>query len=163
MRSQVLGRVALAEGNLIESENLLEQCLLYQREEMFRYTVGWTLASLALVCCQSNDISQARKYLADSYQIAIEIQATMPLMYALPATALLLIHQEEFERSIELYALASRYPFVAQSVWFADIVGQHISAIQEMLQPNLVETALERGRGKDIWKTAEALKSELMQ
>ena len=41
-------------------------------------------------------------------------------------TTLLLADQGENERGVELYALASRYPFVAKSRWFEDVVGQQI-------------------------------------
>ena len=39
-------------------------------------------------------------------------------MHPLPAIALLLADQGNTERAVELYALASRYPFVATMVYF---------------------------------------------
>ena len=65
------------------------------------------------------------------------------------------------ERAIELYAVVSRYPYVANSRWFEDIAGQHIAAAAESLPPEVVQAARERGRARDLWKTAKELLAEL--
>jgi hypothetical protein len=62
----------------------------------------------------------------------------MSLMLALPAVALLLADQGEKEQAVELYTLASRYPFVANSRWFEDIAGKHIAAVAATLPPDVV-------------------------
>jgi hypothetical protein len=62
---------------------------------------------------------------------------------------------------VELYALASRYKYVANSRWWEDIVGKHVSAIAATLPPEVVAAAQERGRARDLWATAEELLAEL--
>jgi hypothetical protein len=79
----------------------------------------------------------------------------------LPAIALLLTDQGETEQAAELYALASRHPYVANSVWFQDVAGKHIAAAAESLPPEVVAAAQERGRARDIWQTARELLAEL--
>jgi hypothetical protein len=64
-------------------------------------------------------------------------------------------------QAVELYALASRYPFVANSIWFADVVGQKIEAITATLPPETVTAAQERGRARDLWETATELLAEM--
>ena len=75
----------------------------------------------------------------------------------MPATALLLADQDEVQRAIEIYALASRYPYVPNSRWVQDVAGKHIAAIAETLPPDVVAAAQERGRALDLWATVEEL------
>jgi hypothetical protein len=65
-------------------------------------------------------------------------------LLALPATALVLADAGEAERAVELYALGARYPFVANSRWFEDVVRKYIAAIAATLPPEVVATAQER-------------------
>ena len=59
---------------------------------------------------------------------------------------------------MELYALASRYPFVANSRWFEDVAGKHIAAVAATLPPEVVAAAQKRGRARDL----EAMVAELL-
>jgi hypothetical protein len=90
-----------------------------------------------------------------------EIGGFLTLSLALPATALLLADQGEKEWAVELYALASRYPIVANSKWYEDIVGKHIEAIAATLPPDVVAAAQERGRARDLDATVAELLVEL--
>jgi hypothetical protein len=53
------------------------------------------------------------------------------------------------ERAVELYALATRYQFVARSRWFENVLGQHITAFSATLTPEAVDADRERGRARD--------------
>jgi hypothetical protein len=75
--------------------------------------------------------------------------------------ALLLADRGETERAVELYALASRYPFVANSAWFEDVAGRHIAAVAARLPPDAVVAAQERGRARDLDATVAELLTEL--
>ena len=88
-------------------------------------------------------------------------------LQALPAMALLLLDgeralwQRDVERAVELYALVSRYPHVANSRWFEDVAGREIRAAAEGLPSEVVAAAQERGRARDLWATVEELLGEL--
>ena len=69
--------------------------------------------------------------------------------------------QGEKERAVEPYALASRYPFVANLRWFEDIAGRHIAAVAATLPPDVVAAAQERGRARDLEATVVELLVEL--
>ena len=84
-------------------------------------------------------------------------------MHALPATALLLAGLGERERAVELYALASRYPHVANSCWFRDVFGRHIEAVAATLPPEVAEAARERGRALDLETTVNDLLLDLSE
>jgi hypothetical protein len=61
---------------------------------------------------------------------------------------------------VELYALASRYPLVANSRWFEDVVGQHIAAAAATLPPERVVAAQARGQARDLVATVSELLEE---
>jgi len=82
-------------------------------------------------------------------------------MLALPAIALLLADEGEKERAVELYALASRYPLVANSRWFEDVAGRHIAAVAATLPPDAVAAAQERGQARTLEVTVAELLVEL--
>ena len=72
----------------------------------------------------------------------------MELMVALAGIALLMADEGEAKGAIELYALASRYPLVANSHWFEDVIGRHIAAVADALPPHTTAAAQERGGGQ---------------
>jgi hypothetical protein len=90
-----------------------------------------------------------------------EIRSSLHVLTVLPMAALFLADQGEVERAVEIYALASRYPFVANSRWFEDVAGQHIAAAARALPPDIVASAQDRGRARDLWATVEELAAEL--
>jgi uncharacterized protein YyaL (SSP411 family) len=70
--------------------------------------------------------------------------------------------EAQIERAVELYALASRYPFVANSRWFGDVAGSQITALAASLPEAAAVTASrERGQARDLEATVEELLSEL--
>jgi tetratricopeptide (TPR) repeat protein len=148
---------ALAEEAYAEAQVMLqESAALYAEEEM-----GWIPAVLAYAARRLGQLTQAREHLHNALRTATEIGAFVPLMYALPAIALLLADQGEKERAVELYALASRYPLVAHSRWFEDVARQHIGAIAATLPPDVVAAAQERGWARDLEATVAELLVEL--
>jgi hypothetical protein len=82
-------------------------------------------------------------------------------MWALPATALLLAGEGENERAVELYALASRFPLVARSRWFADAAGDTLAEVAGTLPTERVAVLKERGQNCDLEATVAKLLSEL--
>ena len=98
--------------------------------------------------------------------MAKEAGIFIPVIHALPGMALLLADagkyaRSEKERAIELYALASRFPFVANSRWFEDVAGKRIAAVAATLPPDVVAAAQERGRARELDATVAELLVEL--
>jgi tetratricopeptide (TPR) repeat protein len=158
---QVLGCVALAREAYAEA-----QCRLQEGVDVYRAIKlqGWRGDILAMVAYAARglgNLDQAQAHLYEALQTARDIQAAHPLLLVLPAMALLLADRGEVARAVELYALASRYPHVANSRWFEDVAGKHIAAVAATLPPDVVAAAQERGRARDLWATAEELLAEL--
>jgi hypothetical protein len=62
---------------------------------------------------------------------------------------------------VEVYALASRYPHVANTQYYEDIAGKHIAAIAATLPPDVVAAAQARGQARDLDATVAELLVEL--
>ena len=62
---------------------------------------------------------------------------------------------------MERFALASRYPYVSNSVWVEDVVGRRIAAIAATLPPQVVSAAQARGRSRDLRMTVMELAKEV--
>jgi hypothetical protein len=109
------------------------------------------------------ELSKARKHIREALGIAADIGAFAPCVAALPAVALLLVDEGNLEHAVELSALASRYPNVANSRWFEDVAGKQIVAAAAALPPDVVAAAQARGQARDLWATAEELLEEFAQ
>jgi predicted ATPase/DNA-binding SARP family transcriptional activator len=158
---QVLGEVALAEGAYAEAQDRLRESVAILRETR-QLELSDALAVLAYTARGLGQLPQAEQHLAEALRTASEIQAIFPHTTALAAIALLLADQGEKERAVELYALASRYPRVANSRWFDDIAGRHISVVAATLRPDVVAAARARGRARDLKATTAELLAELV-
>jgi predicted ATPase/DNA-binding SARP family transcriptional activator len=157
----ILGSVALAEGAREKAQQLLEESIAAYRETEMRDELAWALACAGLAALGLGQSAQARQYLGKALRTGAETGTFAPVITALPVTALLLADQGKPERAVELYALASRHPHVANSRWFEDVAGRHITAAAETLPPDAVAAAQERGRARDLEATVQELLAEL--
>jgi DNA-binding SARP family transcriptional activator/predicted ATPase len=157
----LLGCLELADGAHDRANQLLEDGVAVYRDIGQPDGLSWGLGVLAFAALGLGDAREARHHLFHAFQTANELGAVSPLLLTLPAMALLLADQGENERGVELYALASRYPFVAKSRWFEDVVGQQIAAIAATLPAERVAALEERGQARDLEATASELLAEL--
>jgi hypothetical protein len=119
------------------------------------------LNGLGTADCGGGELDQAREHLYEALQISAQIGDFVTLLLALPSVAVLLAGQGDVERAVEIYALASRYPVVANSQWFEDVVGKRIAAGAASMPPEAVAAAQERGRARDLEATVQELLEEL--
>jgi hypothetical protein len=101
--------------------------------------------------------SAAESYLTQTLEIGIKTRGYFPILCGLNGAALLYIDQGEGERAVELAALITRFPVAAKSRWFEDVAGREIAVAAEALPTEVVSTAKEQGRARDLWETAEEL------
>ena len=162
MASFGLGFVALAEEHYTEAQQCLGESVAVLREGGDRSNVSWPLALLAGAARGLGQASQARRLLCEVLQLSTELPGALTPMHALPVAALLLADRGELQWAVEIYALASRYGYVANSRMWEDIAGRHIAAAAAAtLPPEVVASAQERGRARDLWATVEELLAEL--
>jgi hypothetical protein len=141
----------------------LEESTAVYREVGPKDDLGMALAWLAIAARGPGDTPEARQHLCHALEIARESETVLPLMWVLPATALLLADEGENERAVELYALASRYLLVAKSRWFADVAGNTLAKIAASLPAERVAVLQERGRARDLEATVAELLAELCE
>jgi tetratricopeptide (TPR) repeat protein len=159
----VLAALALIDGAYEEAQRLAHECATLSRAAGMPSNQGWAAACLGFAARGRGDPVQAQTCFCEALQVAIEVQAFVPLAHALSGIALLLADQGQVERAGELYALASRHPLVANSRWFEEVAGRHIAAAAQTLPPDVAAAARERGRASDLWATARELLAELGQ
>jgi hypothetical protein len=119
------------------------------------------LASLGHSARGLGKLAEAQQYLVEALQTTTEIGAFLPLLFAIPLASLLAADRGEKERAVGLYALASRYSFVANSCWCDDVFGRHISSVAGTLPSDVVTAAQERVETRDFWATAKELLAEM--
>jgi predicted ATPase/DNA-binding CsgD family transcriptional regulator len=146
----LLGDVALARGAFAEAERVLtksaEAAGPYTKD---RYQHGQA-AMLGLAARGLGRPIEAAQRLR-SAPSSTGGAAWFPVqMITLVGLSLLVADEGQAERAVELFSLASRYGFVANSVWFRDIVGQTITTAEAELSPEALRAARERGRALDL-------------
>jgi tetratricopeptide (TPR) repeat protein len=157
----VLGMATLGTGQAEEACQFLEESLSIFQGIVARNFQSWALAFPGYAAHRLGRLCQAQQCFGQALRMAAEIRSLWALLYALPGAASLLADQGEVERAVEVYALASRYPFVANSRWFEDVAGKHVAAAAAALPPEVVAAAQKRGRARDPWVTADELLIEL--
>ncbi|MEZ4866584.1 MAG: BTAD domain-containing putative transcriptional regulator [Caldilineaceae bacterium] len=153
----LLGQVEFAESHYDAAFSCLQEGIATLRTVGQLGSLGWSLACLAYVARAMRDRPSAQRHLAEALQIAQTTGAFFPLLTALPACALLDLDEHEPVRTLELYALAARYAFVANSCWFAEVAGHPIAAVANQLPLTVVQEAQQKGRTLDLWQTAALL------
>jgi predicted ATPase/DNA-binding SARP family transcriptional activator len=157
----LLGCVALAEQQYAEASRYLEESVAVYRGTGQPDDIACATAISAYAACGSGQLARAHETLSAALQMATELQYAYPIMYGLPAVGLLLAHQGEAERAVELYETASHYPLVVSSRWFADIAGATIDAAAANLPVEVVAEAKARGQARDLHATLSELLAQL--
>jgi tetratricopeptide (TPR) repeat protein len=156
----LLSEIALTEGAYAEAEQLSRESATVLEEIGQRVWLSIALACSGYAARGLGQRSLAWHHLHRALRMAGATQALNVLMYVLPGLALLLADEGQTERAVELYALASRHPLVANSRWFEDVAGRHIAAAAAALPPDVVTAAQERGRTRDLDATVADLLAE---
>jgi predicted ATPase/DNA-binding SARP family transcriptional activator len=156
-----LGHIVLAQRAYAEAESLLREAVAIYREIGQMAELCWALAHLGIAERELGDLDQAQRCVYEAASIARDNPVFFAALTVLPAAALLLADQDETEWAVELYALASRHPFVAHSRWQDDVIGQTITAAAATLPPAAVNAAQAQGRERDVETTVRELLAEL--
>ncbi|MBN1137863.1 MAG: tetratricopeptide repeat protein [Anaerolineae bacterium] len=158
-----LGLVALGEGDYAGAWQFLQEGIATMQRMGQTADVGRFHALLAGAARGLDRLPQAREFLCRALELFNAIGDGLIPLYALPVAALLLADLRKVERAVEIYALACRYGFVAHSRLWEDIAGHQIAALAATLSPDVVATAQERGRARDLKATISELLAELAQ
>jgi predicted ATPase/DNA-binding SARP family transcriptional activator len=159
-----LGETLLAEGKYAQAQERLQKGVTIYRAIGQQAELAWALSDLSLAAYLLGNISEAKQHAYEALQIAsVAPTAVLAFGHAMAIFAYLLGKEGSKEEAVELYALASRYSYVANSCWFRDIIGQYITAAAATLPPEIVETAQARGQALDLWRTVAELLEALSE
>jgi tetratricopeptide (TPR) repeat protein len=131
-----LGCIALGERNLAEAEHWLEQLRLHPVKPVDKWHLPCLLAGP--VAALAGRVEEARAQTARA--LALRGHG------ALPRAALYYALRGDAERAIEVHTRMSSHPLIANSPWFEDVIGVHVTAAAAELSPHVVSAAQERGR-----------------
>jgi predicted ATPase/DNA-binding SARP family transcriptional activator len=148
--SVVLGLIALAQEDYVNTERWFEQSLAAYQEMGQRDAQSWSLAYLGYAAQGLDDLAQAQQYLYDALQMGVKANAFLSIVIALSGVALLMARMDDAERAVELWALLSRYPLISNAQLFQDTAGRYIAAVAADLPPETAVIAKERGLTRDL-------------
>jgi hypothetical protein len=157
----VLTEVALVEAGYAQAYSLLQESQAHAREYANQPWDVHHSTWLGLAARGLERRDEAWHHLASALERAGKGPHFLELMTVLAGIALLLADEGHIGRAVELYALASRYSFVANSRWFEDVAGSQITALAANLPEAAVTAARQRGRARDLMATVEELLTEL--
>ncbi|MFN2232287.1 MAG: tetratricopeptide repeat protein, partial [Anaerolineae bacterium] len=153
------GQVSLAQRRYDSAAQYLQKSLDVHRE--WGRAPSEVQATLGYVLLARGELDQARKHLYEATRTVVTSEDFLGKLNLLPAAGLFLAAQGETARAVELYALATRYPYVANSRWFEDVAGRQIEAAAAELSPGVIAAAQARGRARDLDETVQELLLEL--
>jgi predicted ATPase len=156
-----LGCAALAEGQYEQACEQLQESIAAFRRYREQTHAGRALAALGCAVYYLGQQDRACRYLCEALRTALEVGSPLPALDALALAAPLLAGEGQQEHAVELYALARRYPWVAQSRWFEELAGRHVDASAASLPAEVATAARERGRARELWATVTQLLEEL--
>jgi hypothetical protein len=150
-----LVRLARTEGRFKESALLAQQACAVSPEQGRRSRGG-----LSHIFCGSA-LERLGEYLLHARRIAVDSGAVPPILWALPASALMLADGGEDECAVKLYAVASRPALVAKSPWFSDLAANTVAEVAATLPTKRVVILEERGQAREMKLTVEEFLAEL--
>jgi len=151
----------LALGKVSEAEDLLQQSLDALKEShLVTFTVYYHFI-LGIVFLKLKQPDQAKEHIHSSLQKGMQISSAMVKLKTLGAAALYLAGLGNLERAVEIYALATQFPWIANSYWQKDVVDRPLSTMTASLHPEVLAAAQKRGRERDLDATIQDLLAEL--
>jgi predicted ATPase len=157
----VQGAASLALGRYAEAEGLFQESIT-AFQETFTVTEGVRpYASLGVLYSILGQPDRGRGYLLRALEMGVEINSKIVHIFALPEVAFLLAEGGDLERATEIYALASRYPWISKSQWFQDVIGGPLATLTASLSSEVIAAAQQRGRERDLDNTVQELMAEL--
>jgi tetratricopeptide (TPR) repeat protein len=155
------GMAMLALGNLSKAELFLQQSQTALKDVPPESVTLLHHSSLGIASLKSNKPDRSKVHILNGLLKGMEIKSAIVLLYAISCAALFLANQGDLERAVEIYALAKRYPWIAKSQWYQDVIEAPLNTLTDSLLPEVIATAQQRGRERDLEETVQELITEL--
>ena len=156
----LMGYIAFVDGDLVGARRyLLESSNVFAGLEHIHQAIPQAI--LSHVARAQGAEKEALEYLTGALRQGIKSRFILPIIYCLPAAALLAADDGNRIRAVELYGLAQQFGHISNSRWFEDVACRELDGVRASLPPAVATAAEARGRELDVWQTAEALLHEL--
>jgi tetratricopeptide (TPR) repeat protein len=152
-----LGEVFLIREDYPQAQQTLQEGSALYRQVRQEDELSLILANLAYVECHLGLSDQARSHLDESLQIAAETGSWQACLQVVGKTAFFMALQGEVERGVEVYALATSYPYLGNSIFWMDSVGKQMTKLAAGLSEEGRIASIERGRKRDLRETVREL------
>ena len=154
-----LAELALATGRIAQAKELLQKGLADMTQAHNYGLVGQALPTLVIAYLISGDLNQARQTQVEALHRAAEYRNFPAQAAALASASLFASHWRNLELALELGALASTIPYLANSALFQDLLFKPLANLAHDLPPEVAAAAQERGRQHDLWQTIRELQT----
>jgi tetratricopeptide (TPR) repeat protein len=159
----LLGDIRVAQGQYAEAGEILKRSIEIHRSIRYQARLKDVVTSEGYAAYGLGQSHEVRRCLVEALQMSLDDRLWFTAIRALPLAALYAISQERAETAVELYALASSVQHIANSSWFEDVAGRHVTAAAQALPAAVVCAAQERGRTRDLWQTIEEVLESVLQ
>ncbi len=158
-----LGGVALAQDRPEEANPYLENSTNTCNQNLIHFILAQVVGTWSIALYRSGNIKFGYERMMESMQTGVRLHSYTNLSFAVPAAALYLAINGQVERAVELCGLIEEKSMLRNSPWFEDVAGKTIKELAADLSPEVVATARERGRQRDLFVTAAELLEEFKE
>ena len=123
--------------------------------------LGTALGGLALLQHTLKQEEQAWESLQEALHITVEIHGRVTLFTLAAALVVMLVDASSWEQAVEAYAALMTDPIVANSRWFADMVGERMEIVRKHLSESVCQAADARARRGDLFAVLGRLEQEI--
>lgn len=152
-----MGEVFLVREDYPQARQTLQEGAALYRQVRQEDELSITLAELANSESRLGSFDQARSHLDEALQIAAETGSWQACLFVIGKTALFLALQGEVEQGVEVYALATSYPYLGNSIYWEDCVGRQMTELAAGIPEESRISAFERGKRRNLHETVKEL------
>jgi predicted ATPase/DNA-binding CsgD family transcriptional regulator len=108
-----------------------------------------------LIAALESNLERARQHIVHAFGQNMNRRHPVFVGTGLAVAACVCVLDNQPEHAVSLYATACKIPFVANSRWFADVIGKRIASGVSALPREAVVAAEVRGQSLDIWEAVD--------
>ena len=152
-----IGGLLVIRGEYEQARQALQESIELYRQVHQEDELSLTLVDLADAELRLGLTDQARSHFDDALHIAAETGSWQACLGVLGKTAFFMASQGEVELGVEVYALATSYPYLGNSIYWEDSVGKPMAELAEGIPETTRIAAIERGKKRDLHETVREL------
>ena len=130
-----LGMVAVVQGRLTDALDYFSQVVQRYRSMQFAGELGMAFCGLALAQSAAGQAEAARDNLREALLIAEKTHNMATMLMGWPAVVLYFVRYRPLQQALLMHRFVSLIPFLHNSRWYADLIGNEMEAHWQALSP----------------------------